>query len=61
MSTPRSDWIWFNGDYVPWDEANVHVTTHALHYGFWGWKNIFAGCLIPAALFALKYHSVLKR
>lgn len=39
MSTPRSDWIWFNGDYVPWDEANVHVTTHALHYG----SSVFEG------------------
>jgi branched-chain amino acid aminotransferase len=25
--------IWFNGKFVPWDEANVHVMTHALHYG----------------------------
>ena len=22
-----------NGDFVPWDEAQVHVLTHALHYG----------------------------
>lgn len=29
----KSDWIWWNGKFVPWDEANVHVTTHALHYG----------------------------
>ncbi len=25
--------IWFNGQFVPWDEANVHVLTHTLHYG----------------------------
>lgn len=25
--------IWFDGKLIPWDEANVHVTTHALHYG----------------------------
>ena len=25
--------IWFNGNFVPWDEARVHVLTHALHYG----------------------------
>src|SRR3712207_1507044 len=22
-----------NGDFVPWDEAKVHVLTHGLHYG----------------------------
>lgn len=25
--------IWLDGQQVPWDEANVHVLTHALHYG----------------------------
>jgi branched-chain amino acid aminotransferase len=39
MSTPLADWIWFNGEFVPWDEANVHVTTHALHYG----SSVFEG------------------
>ena len=29
----KSETIWFNGKQVPWDEANVHVLTHALHYG----------------------------
>ncbi|MGF1726465.1 branched-chain-amino-acid transaminase [Photobacterium nomapromontoriensis] len=28
-----ADYIWFNGDMVPWAEANVHVLTHAMHYG----------------------------
>ncbi|MGF1717259.1 branched-chain-amino-acid transaminase [Photobacterium chitinilyticum] len=28
-----ADYIWFNGDMVPWGEANVHVLTHAMHYG----------------------------
>ncbi len=28
-----SDLIWMNGEYVPWDEAKVHVLTHGLHYG----------------------------
>lgn len=26
-------WIWLDGEFVPWDEAQVHVLTHALHYG----------------------------
>ena len=25
--------IWFDGKLVPWSEANVHVLTHAMHYG----------------------------
>src|SRR6186997_2426173 len=29
----KSDWIWMNGDFVPWDNANVHVLSHGLHYG----------------------------
>jgi len=30
---PRSEKIWFDGDLVDWDKANVHVLTHCLHYG----------------------------
>jgi branched-chain amino acid aminotransferase len=25
--------IWMNGELVPWEDANVHVLTHGLHYG----------------------------
>lgn len=25
--------IWFDGKLVPWDQAQVHVLTHSLHYG----------------------------
>ena len=25
--------IWYNGKLVPWDQAQVHVLAHALHYG----------------------------
>jgi branched-chain amino acid aminotransferase len=25
--------IWMNGEFVPWDEARIHVGTHGLHYG----------------------------
>ena len=28
----RDGWIWLNGEFVPWREANVHVLTHGLHY-----------------------------
>jgi branched-chain amino acid aminotransferase len=26
--------IWFDGAFVPWEDAKVHVLTHALHYGY---------------------------
>ena len=28
-----ADLIWANGELVPWEDAKVHVLTHALHYG----------------------------
>ncbi len=30
----KSEKIWIDGKFVPWHEANVHVLTHTLHYGF---------------------------
>jgi len=29
----KAELIWMNGKLVPWDEANVHVLSHGLHYG----------------------------
>ncbi len=29
----RDGFIWMDGKLVPWREANVHILTHALHYG----------------------------
>ena len=28
----RDGTIWFNGELVPWRDANIHVLSHALHY-----------------------------
>ncbi|HEY5983328.1 MAG TPA: branched-chain amino acid transaminase [Anaerolineales bacterium] len=39
MPIPKSEWIWHNGRLVKWDEATVHVTAHALHYG----SSVFEG------------------
>ena len=35
----RADYIWMNGKVIPWDQAQVHVFTHALHYG----SSVFEG------------------
>lgn len=37
--TMRADFIWMNGKIIPWEQANVHVFTHALHYG----SSVFEG------------------
>ena len=29
----EAKYIWMNGTYKPWAEANVHVLSHTLHYG----------------------------
>ncbi|KLV05020.1 MULTISPECIES: branched-chain-amino-acid transaminase [Photobacterium] len=28
-----AEFIWFNGEMIPWGDAKVHVLTHAMHYG----------------------------
>lgn len=34
-----AEWIWRNGEFVKWDQATVHVSAHALHYG----SSVFEG------------------
>ena len=29
----RDGQIWLDGKLLPWRQANIHVLTHALHYG----------------------------
>lgn len=36
----KAEFIWFDGELVPWDEANVHVLTHTLHYGLGAFEGI---------------------
>ena len=45
MAIPKTEWIWHNGQFVKWDDANVHITTHALHYG----SSVFEGLRSYAA------------
>lgn len=35
----RDGVIWFDGQFVPWKDAKVHVLTHGLHYG----SSVFEG------------------
>ena len=33
MPLTKSEKIWMDGELVDWDDANVHILTHSLHYG----------------------------
>jgi len=50
--------IWMDGKLIPWEEANVHVLTHSLHYGL----GVFEGirCYLchdgKSAVFRLREH-----
>lgn len=39
MAKVSADLIWFNGELIPWQNATVHVMSHALHYG----SSVFEG------------------
>ncbi|MDD9371231.1 MAG: branched-chain amino acid transaminase [Acidimicrobiales bacterium] len=34
--------IWFNGELVPWEDAQIHILTHSLHYGMGVFEGIRA-------------------
>jgi len=54
----KSEKIWLDGDFVNWDDANIHILTHTLHYGL----GVFEGvrCYLcddgSSAVFRLKEH-----
>jgi branched-chain amino acid aminotransferase len=55
MST---QYIWHNGNFIKWEDATVHVTTHAIHYG----SSVFEGVRAYStpdgpAVFRLKEHT----
>ncbi|MDA8374532.1 MAG: branched-chain amino acid transaminase [Actinomycetota bacterium] len=57
MPIEKSNVIWMDGELVPWDQANVHVLTHGLHYG----SGVFEGIRAyktsnGTAVFRLKDH-----
>jgi branched-chain amino acid aminotransferase len=41
-SVLRADQIWLDGKFVKWDEGQVHLMTHALHYGLGAFEGIRA-------------------
>jgi len=50
----RDGWIWLDGQFVPWREANVHVLTHGLHYA----SAVFEGeRMYGGEIYALREHT----
>lgn len=39
---PRADWVWMDGELIPFDDARVHVLSHTLHYGLGVFEGIRA-------------------
>jgi branched-chain amino acid aminotransferase len=54
----KAKFIWFDGKMVPWDQAQVHVLTHTLHYGLGVFEGIRAYQCADGrtAIFRLKEH-----
>ncbi len=54
----KVDTIWLDGKLVAWDDAKVHVLTHALHYGVGVFEGIraYQGANGKSAIFRLREH-----
>ncbi len=54
----RDGFIWFDGNMVPWREAQVHVLTHTLHYGMGVFEGVRAYKTdAGTAIFRLEAHT----
>jgi branched-chain amino acid aminotransferase len=54
----RDGTIWFDGEFVPWRDARVHVLTHTLHYGMGVFEGVRAYRTDQgAAIFRLEAHT----
>lgn len=56
-SGPTAEFVWMDGELVPWDDAKLHVTAHVIHYG----SGVFEGCRVyehpkGAAMFRMRDH-----
>ena len=60
MSITETEFIWMDGELKPWREANVHVLSHALHYG----TSFFEGIRVyatPTGPNSFRIHDHLER
>ncbi len=54
----KTKYIWLDGKLLPWDEAQVHILTHSLHYGLGVFEGIRCYETVDGrtAVFRLKEH-----
>jgi branched-chain amino acid aminotransferase len=54
----KAKFIWFDGKFIPWEAAQVHILTHTLHYGLGVFEGIRAYQCHDGrtAIFRLKEH-----
>jgi branched-chain amino acid aminotransferase len=57
MPIQKTEKIWHNGKFIPWEQATLHVMSHVVHYG----SSVFEGvrCYAPAgapAIFRAQEH-----
>jgi len=54
----KAKYIWLDGDFIPWEDARVHILTHTLHYGLGVFEGIRAYHCHDGrtAIFRLKEH-----
>ncbi len=59
MAVEKTEKIWLDGKFIPWDDARVHILTHTLHYGL----GVFEGIRCyecadgQSAVFRLREHT----
>src|SRR5687768_3655889 len=59
MPITPSEKIWMDGEFVDWDKAQVHLLTHALHYGYGCFEGVRAYATSQGpAVFRLTDHIV---
>ncbi len=57
MASKYGEYVWHNGEYIAWNDANIHVMSHVIHYG----TSVFEGIRAydthkGAAVFRLREH-----
>ena len=59
MAVEKTEKVWLDGKFIPWDDARVHILTHTLHYGL----GVFEGIRCyecadgQSAVFRLREHT----
>ncbi len=54
----RDGFIWMDGKFLPWREANIHILTHTLHYGMGVFEGVRCYKTVNgSAIFRLSEHT----